>query len=243
MLTLNVSEERMSGGHQPWTVIPFFQAVYHSSVITYGSYASLVHPPYDELWPVEKAPADRLALLDRKFSGQFFLEGARSFAWGLQPMIPNYRPALSTERHEEIDFLLRIARVRVQVLEYLVHGTWLRPPDLDVPECEIDLAQMGIYTPLAVSRRRYPAVIAGAWRAPSGRVGLAIAGIDDRRHALCLSIDAGAYGLRGRCAVHRIDETGRHEVDPFDPRDPVVRADLPPFGICFLELRVDELKP
>ncbi len=51
--------------------IPFFQAVYHPYGITFGSYSSLVTPPYDELWPEEFAPEKAGQLLDEKFNKQF----------------------------------------------------------------------------------------------------------------------------------------------------------------------------
>jgi len=38
--------------------------------------------------------------LDRKFARQFYLEQARSFAWGQQPTLPNFLPRLFTERRE-----------------------------------------------------------------------------------------------------------------------------------------------
>src|SRR5690606_3082781 len=59
MLTLQVSWERYSAPGSGWEPIPLFQAVYHAYGITYGSYSSLVMPPYDELWPKEFAPRER----------------------------------------------------------------------------------------------------------------------------------------------------------------------------------------
>ena len=56
-LTLEPSYERYSGvtNREP---IPLFQAVYHEYAITYGSYSSLVYPPYDEMWPKEFRPVN-----------------------------------------------------------------------------------------------------------------------------------------------------------------------------------------
>ena len=235
MLTLNVSDERMTGGDRAWSVIPFFPAVYHASVICYGSYGSLVYPPYDERWPAQKAPPERLTRLDRKFSGQFCLEQARSFVWGLQPMIPNFLPSQLDQRREEIDYATRLARIRVQALKYVVQGTWLRPPRLDVPERELDIAKIGTYTKLAASKKRVPVVLAGAWRAADGDVALTLASIHDEKLSLRLPIDAAGYGLPERCDLYRIDESGRHRVGQFERRDPVVAIDLPPRAGCVLE--------
>jgi hypothetical protein len=235
MLTLQVSDERISGGDRPWKVIPFFPAIYHASVICYGSYGSLVYPPYDERWPAEKAPPEGLTLLDRKFSGQFCLEQARSFVWGLQPMVPNFLPSQIAERREEIDYVVRVARTRIQALKYLVHGTWLRPPTFDVPQRELEMAKIGVYTKLTATKKRVPVALAGAWRAADGDVAVALANIDDQRLRLRLPIEVSAYGLPDRCALYRIDDIGRHRVGVFDLHDPIVEIDLKSRDACLLE--------
>lgn len=233
-LALSVSADRI-GSSSIWEPIPFFQAVYHGSTIVFGNYAGLVHPPYDEKWPPEKTLPGTPTLLDRKFSKQFLLEQSRTFAWGMQPMLANFLPAQLQERPEEIDFVTRLVRTRMQSLKYLLHGTWLRPPTLDVPQQEIDVAQIGVYTPLRASKRTYPVALAGAWRAADGDVAIALASIHDEKLSLRLPIDAQAYALPARCAVYRIDDAGRQRLGPFDTRDPFWQLDLPPRGICLLE--------
>jgi hypothetical protein len=237
MLNLSVSEERTGGGKRPWAVIPFFPAVYHASVITYGNYGALVHPPYDERWPAEKAPATRLTLVDRKFSDQFCLEQARSFVWGIQPMIPNFLPNQLQERSTEIDYLTRMVRTRMQALKYLLHGTWLRPPALDVPEREIDLAKIGTYIALSESKGRYPVVLAGAWRAADGDVAIALASIADETLHLRLPIDRKAYGLPDACEVYRIDDRGRQRLGALAVGQATVDVELPPRTAWVIELR------
>jgi hypothetical protein len=128
MLSLQVSKERYANPNDGWEPIPFFQAVYHPYSVLYGNYSSLTLPPYDDLWPEEFAPKEKLKLLDRKFSQQFMLEQARSFLWGQQPAIANFATNQLTERREEIDYVLRLARLRTLHLKYLLHGTLLRPP-------------------------------------------------------------------------------------------------------------------
>ena len=231
--------ERYSG-LTGWEPIPFFQAVYHPSTVVFGNMAGLAHPPYDEKWPQELAPPGALTLLDRKFAKQFYLEQARTFAWGMQPMLANFLPAHLQERPEEIDFVTRLVRTRMRSLKYLLHGTWLRPPAFDVPQQKIDVAQIGVYTPLQASQRTYPVALAGAWRAADGDVAVALASIHDQELGLRLPIDAEAYGLPARCAVYRIDETGRQRLGLFDTRDPVWQLDLPPRGLCLLEFCPNE---
>jgi len=49
-------------------------------------------------------------------------------------MLANFLPSQLQERPEEIDFVTRLVRTRMRALKYLLHGTWLRPPPLDVPQ-------------------------------------------------------------------------------------------------------------
>ena len=106
-LTLQASRERYAGVGNTET-IPFFQAVFHQYGITFGSYSSLVTPPYDELWPKEYAPVNTEQPLDDIFNKQFLMEQARSFVWGMQPTIANYHSFLVSEKKEEIDYLINI---------------------------------------------------------------------------------------------------------------------------------------
>jgi hypothetical protein len=234
-LSLDVGADRSGFTAPPWDVIPFFQAVYHPSTITFGNIAGLVYPPYDERWPPEKAPPTRLALLDRKFSQQFCLEQARTFVWGIQPMIANFRPELFEQRREEMDYLTRLVRVRHRALKYLLHGVWLRPPAFESPRRGIHVASVGTYTPLTESKREYSTVLAGAWRAPDGDVGVALASIHDDALALRLPIDFSAYGLGERCSVWRIDAAGRHRLGSLDRSRAFLEIDLPPKAIWVLE--------
>ncbi|MCX7825184.1 MAG: DUF6259 domain-containing protein, partial [Verrucomicrobiae bacterium] len=234
-LALSVSHERY-GGQPAWEPIPFFPAVYHGKTVLFGSMAGLVYPPYDEKWPQELAPTNCLALLDRKFSKQFLLDHARTFVWGMQPMQANFLPSLLKQRSEEMDFVTRMVRTRMKSLKYLLHGVWLRPPPLDVPQEEVEVAMVGTYTPLKESKRIYPVTLAGAWRAPDGDVGIALASISDEKLSLKLPVDVRAYRLPEHCAIYRIDEHGRQLVGRFDSQDPVLKLDLPPRGLCVMEL-------
>ena len=235
MLALDVSQERYLPPGYPWEVIPFFQAVYHADTITFGNYASLVHPPYEELWPQEHAPAEQLALMDRTYARQFYLDQARTFVWGQQPMLANYQPRLLDERPEEMDYVTRLVRVRRQALKYLLHGTWLRPPRLQVPPCDVEFARVSIYVPLVSSTKPHPAVLAAAWRAPDGDAALALASIVDKPLQLTVPVDLDAYGLRERLCVYRIDETGRHRCGTLDPDRPTMSIELPARALCLLE--------
>ncbi len=85
-----------------------------------------------------------------------------------------------------------------------------------------------------------PCLVAGAWRAPDGNVGLALASIQEDPLPLRLPIDARAYGLPPRSAVYRIDQEGRQRLGLFDAHRGEFSLVLPPQGVCLLEFCPDE---
>jgi Domain of unknown function (DUF6259) len=246
MLTLQVSQERYTDPAGGWEPIPFFQAVYHAYGVTYGSYSSLVMPPYDELWPAQFAPERPLELLDPRFRRQFYLEQARSFVWGLQPTIANFRGSLLADRPEETAFMVRLARLRATVQDYLVYGTFLRPPELKVPMVDVNLSRVSIYAARrggpTESVARFPAAIAGAWRAADGNVALAVASVVDQPTAVAFDFDPRLYGLADGGRIERIDEAGRRPYGTFRARVVPVTLDLPAGGAYVLEFRRDRAR-
>ena len=239
MLTLQVSKERYSSPTDPWEVIPFFQAVYHAYAVTYGNYSSLTMPPYDELWPAEFAPKTPLALLDRKYSQQFYLEQARAFVWGQQPTLANFRAELFEQRPEEMEYMMRLARVRSRAAKYLLHGEFLRPPTLDAPEVTSDFSRLSIYagqrSRLTSSRKSHALAIAGAWRADDGDVAIALASMADRPLSLSFTLDPAYYRLPKHARMHRIDETGRHPIEPTPGDGHSLKVELPPRQVWMIE--------
>lgn len=238
-LALDISAERIGAASKEWERIPFFPAVYHDAALAFGSYASLVYPPYDEKWPQEDRPDRALTPLDAKYDRQFRLEQARSFAWGLQPMVANFVPEQVRSRPASIDFLVRAAKTRRNALKYLQHGTWLRPPAAEIAAREIELVQVSIYNPPRETKRTYPEVLSGAWRAKDGAVGIALANLGDAPLDLSLPVDFAAYGLPSRCAVYRIDHRGRRSLGHLDRSTPGLRAILEPADACVLELAAE----
>ncbi len=239
MLALQVSRERYSAPTDPWDVIPFFHAVYHPYAVIYGNYSSLVMPPYDDLWPAEFAPAEPLALLDRKFSRQYYLEQARTFVWGQQLTLANFRPILLQERAEEIDYLVRLAQVRSRAQKYLLDGVFLRPPRLNVPEVTSDFSRLSIYAGqqdrLTAFQCSHPLALAGAWRAADGDVAIALASVADQPLDLSLPIDRDYYELPPQPKIYRIDSTGRRLLEESIGGDSSLKVTLPPRDACVLE--------
>lgn len=240
MLSLQISRERYSTP-DGWETIPFFNAVYHDCVVTFGNYSSLTMPPYDDLWPAEFAPAEPLKLLDPKFAPQFYLEQLRAFVWGQQPTVANFLPAHLQQRATETEYATRLAKLRSRFPQYLLHGTMLRPPCLEVAEAAIDISRLSIYAGqqggLKVYEKRVPLALASAWRAADGAVAVVLGSIADESQAVALELSLEAYGLPEWVWVYRTDLTGRELVGEFTASGSPLRLTLPPRGACVLELR------
>ena len=239
MLSLQVSRERFMAA-SGWETIPFFHAVYHPFAVFYGNYSSLTMPPYDELWPAEFAPAEPLKLLDRKFSRQFCLEQARAFVWGQQPAIANFLPVELTDRAEEVDFVMRMARLRSRAAKYLLHGTFLRPPQVRGPSATLDISRLWVYGGrqggLTEYQKTSPLALAAAWGASDKNVALAIASIADDPIRVALDLPNGGYNLPRDTTVYQMDEKGRRRLGTLRKMGSSIELDLSARAACILEL-------
>jgi hypothetical protein len=211
-LTLQVSQERYIDPASGWEVIPIFQAAYHPYAVTYGTYGSLTWPPYDDLWPAEHRPANAMTLLDPKYRGQYFLEQARMFVWGMQPTIANFMPDQLTQRRAEIDYLERLARLRYGLREFLQDGTMLRAPEVRVAEHDVLLSRVSIYAArrggATEASTRSPGVLSGAWRASDRRVAITLANITEDSTDVEVRFDPAAWGVRAGASLVRHDSNG-----------------------------------
>lgn len=239
-LTLAVSKERYAGPGA-WETIPFFQSVYHQYGITYGNYSSLIVPPYDELWPKKFAPEEPLKLLENDFKKQFLMEQARSFVWGLQPTISNYQSFLTSDRKEEINYLIDLARIRNNGLQYLLHGKFLRNPDMNIPEEEIDISRLSIYAGKmeeSVTRFRstYPMIYAGTWQSDNKQIGIALASISDDPYNVSFNFNSEDYELPASGEIYIIDAAGRRRLASYSDNKINIDFTLKPKGLCIIEV-------
>ncbi len=239
MLSLQVSKERYSNPKDGWQPIPFFQAVYHPYCILYGNYSSLTMPPYDDLWPAQFAPAEPLKLLDRKYSQQFLLEQARAFVWGQQPTVANFLPSQLRDWQAETEFIIQLARLRRRALSYLQNGVFLRPPEFDVPTATLPMSRLSIYAGqqggLTSFEGRYPLVLAGAWRAPGGNVGVALASIASEPVTVPVGLQSAEYGLPKRGVVWRLGPSDRKPLGTFTGEQVSIRVPLAAREACLIE--------
>lgn len=240
MLSLQISRERYSTP-DGWETIPFFNAVYHDCVVTFGNYSSLTMPPYDDLWPAEFAPTEPLKLLDQKFSRQFCLEQLRAFVWGQQPTVANFLPSHLRDRPTETEYATRLARLRSRAAQYLLHGTMLRPPKLEVVEQEIAISRLSIYAGqqggLKTFEKQVPLALASAWRSPDGCVAIVLGSIADEPTEVSLNWSPTEYGLRGNEQVFRIESDRVEPPAARSAAQPPLRLTLPPRAVCVLEFR------
>ncbi len=238
-LTLQVSSERYAGIAEKYT-IPLFQAVYHEYGVTFGNYSSLLNPPYDELWPAKYAPQKTNEPLDKKFNKQFLMEQTRSFVWGMQPAIANYQHFLKTERKTEINYLLSLSRLRNKALKYLLYGSFVRPPQMTVPEEEISISKLSIYAgqdkKVTTYKKSYPMVYAGAWNAADGALAITLANILDQPYTCKFNILAADYGLKNRGNVYRLTENARTRIGTYKNGKITIEEQLPAMGLSIIEI-------
>jgi hypothetical protein len=242
MLALDVSRERYVAP-DGWEPIPFFHAVYHGYATFYGSYSSLTMPPYDDLWPAQFAPRKPLELLDRKYSTQFRLEQARAFIWGQQPTIANFSPTHLRQRSEEIAYVVRLARLRHAALRYLQEGTMLPPPKVSTPSEVIRISRLSIYAgqqgALKEFEKEVPLVLASAWQADDGRVGIAVASIAEKPLTPTIALDTAKCRLPGSGSVTDI-ESGKPSVPAeFTAKSLVLRPRLAAWEARVFEWKAD----
>jgi hypothetical protein len=242
MLSLQVSMERYHApdNREP---IPFFHAVYHGYFIPYGNYASLTMPPYDTLWPEETAPKEQLVLLDRKFAQQFRMEQARAFVWGQIPSVANFRPEHLESRAEEMDFVLRLAKLRQRVPEYLLHGAMLRPPAMAIPEAEMPISRLSIYAgqqgALSEHAAVYPLLITSAWRSAHGSVAVVVANISDAPQRVMFTMDPDAWQLPAEGMMRVLSDDGSTTATAYESTI-TMDQELPATSARIYELRSAE---
>ena len=88
-----------------------------------------------------------------------------------------------------------------------------------------------------MSSARYPAAIAGAWRAEQGSVAVAVASIVDRPTSVSFAFDPAAYGLATGGQIERIDERGPRPFGAFSSGVVPIALALPAGGAYILEFR------
>ena len=112
--------------------------------------------------------------------------------------------------------LERLATLRYGMREFFQTGTFLRPPTVEVPSTDILLSRISIYAarlggPIE-AHITTPEVLSSAWRAPSGRVAIALASISADAVTATIQLPARPYGLGASTRIVRHDDTGAHQL-------------------------------
>lgn len=238
-LTLDPSRERYAGvgNSEP---IPLYQAVYHDYAITYGSYSSLVYPPYDEMWPVEYSPKNKETELPENYNFQYLMEQSRAFVWGMQPTIANYHSFLTRSRKAEIDFLMDLSRTRYKALKYLLYGVYFRAPEIKSSIIDIDISKISIYAgregnTVTSYKETVPTIYSGVWKASDGCVGIALANISNEKSAVEFSMKAFEYDLSKKGDIYLITATNRTYLKSYNGNDIHVELSMVPRSTCVVE--------
>jgi len=238
-LTLDPSRERYAGvgNSEP---IPLYQAVYHDYAITYGSYSSLVYPPYDEKWPTKYSPKNKETELPENYNSQYLMEQSRAFVWGMQPTIANYHSFLAQSRKAEIDFLLDLAKTRYRALKYLLNGVYYRSPEIKSSTINIDVSKISIYAgregnTVTSYKATVPTLYSGVWKASDGCVGIALANISSKKSMAKFSIKAFEYDLPKKGDIYLITATNRTYLKSYNDNDIQVELSMMPRSTCVVE--------
>jgi hypothetical protein len=145
--------------------------------------------------------------------------------------LANFLPSQLEQRTEEIEYVIRLARVRSRAAKYLLHGEFLRPPKLDVPWITSDFSRLSIYAGqkdrVTSFKNRHPSAMAGAWRAADGDIAIVLASIVDEPLALSFTLDPKYYGFKKQTRACQIDETGRRPINPFASDGFSLKLELP----------------
>ena len=216
-----------------------FQAVYHDCAVLFGSYSSLTRPPYDDLWPAKYAPSEPLKLLDRKFAQQFRLEQGRAFVWGQQPTIANFLPEQLEMRESEMDFVLRIARLRRNARKYLQDGVFLRPPLTGTGRMTIPMSRLSIYAGQQETVQEYThasdIVLAGAWQAADGALAAALANLAEYPVPIHVTLTREDYPLAEQGVIRRILERESETTGTFEQGEASLEITLDPADVRVYE--------
>ena len=149
-------------------------------------------------------------------------------------------PSQLADRRKEIDYLERLARLRYGMREFFQTGTFLRPPIVEVPSTDILLSRISIYAarlggPIE-AHITTAEVLSSAWKAPSGRVAIALASISAEAVDATIRLPARRYGLRPATRIVRHDDTGTHQLGTLGSAASSLRVPIGSLQAVVLEL-------
>jgi len=169
------------------------------------------------------------------------MEQARSFVWGLQPTISNYQPFLASERNEEINYLLNLAKVRNNGLKYLLRGEFLNSPKIDAPKEIIAMSRVSIYAgktgnTVTSFQKEAALIYSGTWKSDDNQLGIALASISENPVQLDLNFNSEDYGITSFGKVNIIDANGSKFITDYENGKIQINFTFQPKQICIIEI-------
>ena len=173
------SYERCGLGALPeFEAVPVWNALYHGLAAVFGTYLLIdgIPPWDDDRWPAERKwkPSDEKDWRSM-FPDQFYVEFARTVAWGNQPTVHALKAEHVADPRfaSEYRFMLEAARFYAANREFLFDGELRSPGRLTCAAKKVDFMRRGIYHPAGkyetVTQPALPVVFHNVWRAPDGR--------------------------------------------------------------------------
>ena len=87
-----------------------------------------------------------------------------------------------------------------------------------------------------LSRKKFHSLWLRRWRAPDGKVGLALASIADATLPVTITLPMRDYELTGNCQVIRVDGKSRRHLGNVSAAEPLLPLRIPPRAAWILEL-------
>ena len=203
--------------------IPLFSAVYHEYILTFAEPVPLAEPA--SLYPLGLDLRRMHTALVRDLSSAFVL--GKIPAGEIPEKMQDANPQL-------LDLFRRVAQaVNTYAHDYVILGEMLRPPALQVPQVRFDWLDLDLTTGQGQWRQMSsPAVLAGAWQAPSGHIGYALANITDRAQTFDLPLRAEQ--VPGPYLVYAVQDGQYAILHEGDTLPAKVRLTLEPRGIALV---------
>lgn len=114
-------------------------------------------------------------------------------------------------------------------------------PVVETETQEIPISRLSIYAgqqdALKEYAKRVPLVQASAWRAPDGKLGLAIANIAGQPQSAVITLDAIKHGLPKAGRFYALGETNAIPLGEFNGSPVKLKLELAPLDARVLELR------
>jgi hypothetical protein len=130
-------------------------------------------------------------------------------------------------------------------LKYLLYGKFLRSPDIELPEGELDISRLSIYAGrhgenVKTFRGRFPLLYLGTWQADDMDLGIALASICDDPVKITFGFSSDLYNLPSAGNIFIIDGKGKRLLTEYSAKEVKVDFILKPRDVCILEITPDE---